>query len=72
MVSRLLYCTRADCRRGLAVVGAVPRMCPACERPTRWTRHAPEGRPAADPVTPFSVTHNDYWLFLRRVKISPT
>jgi len=62
---RELWCRHAGCGRTyVAVAGAIPAICPHCERAASWTTV-----PSDEPAVPFALTKDDR-KFLRVNRIA--
>ena len=71
---KLLFCRYADCQASFELVsGRFPAECPVCCRAAMWsTAEGNTLKPQKKrPRVPFDVTHQDYRLFLKRIKIKP-
>jgi hypothetical protein len=55
-----LWCRHPRCGKGYAsVAGDIPTICPACEKPGRWTTEASMPGRRTTPTFPFDLSDND-------------
>jgi hypothetical protein len=64
-----LWCRHPRCGKGYAsVAGDIPKICPACEKPGRWTTEASMAPHGTTPASPDHLTDYDKRL-LRLLRI---
>lgn len=74
-MAQTIWCRYEDCREPYySLAGDRPAFCPKCKKPQRWVTTKdglPERRKhGKGPRVKFDLNHNDYKLFLKRIRVS--